>query len=181
MLVEAPRLLRANRVNEWVSTTEWPLDHPFYCLTNPLCLRHLTAQRDPWGRVEREGEGEWWRLLGKESSKPLTEIHQRWKNKTNKESEWLIITHYNCFFSQTVPNQKKKEKKIGGKEKLEFFKLVDGTTGILGSKKRTQKAEKPWGIETNGKIRAKEQNPGEPLKRKKLKKQNKKTTQMSLL
>lgn len=28
MLVEAPGLLRANRVNERVSATEWPLDHP---------------------------------------------------------------------------------------------------------------------------------------------------------
>lgn len=55
MLVEAPRLLKANRVNERVNATEWPLDHPFYCLTNSLCLRHLTAQRDPWGRGEREG------------------------------------------------------------------------------------------------------------------------------
>ena len=55
MLVEAPRLLRANRVNERVSATKWPLDHPFNCLTNSLCLHHLTAQRDPWGRGEREG------------------------------------------------------------------------------------------------------------------------------
>lgn len=47
MLAEAPRLLRVNRVNERVSATEWPLDHPFYCLTNSLCLHHLTAQRDP--------------------------------------------------------------------------------------------------------------------------------------
>lgn len=49
MLAEAPGLLKANRVNERVSAIEWPLDHPFYCLTNSLCLRHLTAQRDPWG------------------------------------------------------------------------------------------------------------------------------------
>lgn len=55
MLVKAHRLLRANRVNERVSATEWPLDHPFYCLTNSLCLRHLTAQRDPWGKGEIEG------------------------------------------------------------------------------------------------------------------------------
>lgn len=47
MLDEAPRLLRVNRVNERVSATEQPLDHPFYCLTNSLCLHHLTAQRDP--------------------------------------------------------------------------------------------------------------------------------------
>lgn len=47
MLYEVSRLLRGNRVNERVSATEWPSDHPFYCLTNSLCLRHLTAQRDP--------------------------------------------------------------------------------------------------------------------------------------
>lgn len=58
MLVEAPRLLRANRVNERVSATEWPLDHPFYCLTNSLCLRHLTAQRDPLGQRRKRGRQE---------------------------------------------------------------------------------------------------------------------------
>ena len=57
MLVEAPGVLRANRINERVSATEWPLDHPFYCLTNSLCLCHLTAQRDPWGREDRQGGG----------------------------------------------------------------------------------------------------------------------------
>lgn len=55
MLVKALRLLSANRVNERVSATKWPLDHPFNCLTNSLCLCHLTAQRDPWGKGEREG------------------------------------------------------------------------------------------------------------------------------
>lgn len=62
MLVKAPRLLGTNRVNERVSATEWPLDHPFYCLTNSLCLCHLTAQRDPlgqrWNRGRQEEEKE---------------------------------------------------------------------------------------------------------------------------
>lgn len=85
MLVDAPRLLSANRVNERVSATEWPLDHPFYCLTNSLCLRHLTAQRDPWGRGERQGgrgrkrrgrerlnsSREWRRLLGRKRAATL--------------------------------------------------------------------------------------------------------------
>lgn len=57
MLVEAPGLLRVNRVNERVSATEWPLDHPFYCLTNSLCRSHLTTQSDPWGRKEKEEWG----------------------------------------------------------------------------------------------------------------------------
>lgn len=57
MLVEAPGLLRANRVNERVTATEWPLDHPFYCLTNSLCRSHLTTQSDPWGRKEKEEWG----------------------------------------------------------------------------------------------------------------------------
>lgn len=85
MLVEAPRLLRANRVNERVSAIEWPLDHPFYCLTNSLCLCHLTAQRDPWGRGEieegRRRRGNRCLIAAKndgdcserESSNPLTE------------------------------------------------------------------------------------------------------------
>lgn len=47
MVDDALMLLRGNWVNERVSATEWPLDHPFYCLTTSLCLRHLTAQRDP--------------------------------------------------------------------------------------------------------------------------------------
>lgn len=55
-MVEAPRLLGASRVNERVSAEEWPLDHPFYCFTNSLCLCHLTAQSDPWGRGGRERE-----------------------------------------------------------------------------------------------------------------------------
>lgn len=58
MLVETSRLLRANRVNERVSATEWPLDHPFYCLTNSLCLHHLTAQRDPLGQGRKRGRRE---------------------------------------------------------------------------------------------------------------------------
>lgn len=73
MLVKVPRLLKANWVNERVSAGEWPLDHPFYCFTNSPCLRHLTAQSDPWGRAEREGgrvmlnsSKEGWTLLGKE-------------------------------------------------------------------------------------------------------------------
>lgn len=59
-MVVVPILLRANRVNERVSATKQPLDHPFYCLTNPLCLCHLSAKRDPWGREVREegGQGE---------------------------------------------------------------------------------------------------------------------------
>lgn len=49
------RLLRGNWVNERVSATEWPLDHPFYCLTNSPCLCHLTAQKDPQDRGGGEG------------------------------------------------------------------------------------------------------------------------------
>lgn len=57
MLVEVSRLLQANRVNERVSAIQWPLDHPFYCLTNCLCLCHLTAQR-PLGQGRNRGRQE---------------------------------------------------------------------------------------------------------------------------
>lgn len=53
-----PRLLRGNGLNERQSATEWPSDHPFYCLTNSPCLCHLAAQRDPQDRAEREGGGQ---------------------------------------------------------------------------------------------------------------------------
>lgn len=59
MAAISSRLLGGNWVNGRVSATEWPLDHPFYCLTNSPCLRHLTAQRDPprTGEKDREGGG----------------------------------------------------------------------------------------------------------------------------
>lgn len=58
MVDKVSRLSRGNRVNERLSATEWPLDDPFYCLTNSLCLRHLTAQRGketPLGRRVKRG------------------------------------------------------------------------------------------------------------------------------
>lgn len=57
MLVEAPGLLRANGVNERVSATEWPLDHPFNCLTNSM-PPPLNCTETPGAREKEREAGE---------------------------------------------------------------------------------------------------------------------------
>lgn len=100
---------------------------PLNCTERPL------GQRRKRGRQEEDGgercliPAENDRLLGKDSSKPLTETDGKRKKKQTKKN-WLIID-WNW--------------KLAAKQS--FSNLWMGT-GILGSKNRPQKFEKPWGI-----------------------------------
>lgn len=86
------RLLRGNWVNERVSATEWPFDHPFYCLTNSPCLCHLTAQKDPQDRGEGEGgklnSSRVMEAAGKRSRKP-------WKTTKRERLKCCAISFQN--------------------------------------------------------------------------------------